>query len=306
MTTLTPRFFIRWLVLLLAFSSAVIAKDDLAICAIFQNDADYLKEWIEFHKIQGVKHFYLYNNNSQDDFQAVLKRYIKKDEVTLVEWPYTYDDGEHGAWLAIQRAAYMDCINRFGSDMDWLAFIDTDEFLFSPKGKPLPHYLKDYKSYGGVCVNWLNFGTSHIHEIPPGFVMIQLLLQCEDIQETPLYFMKSIVQPKYVQDCKSAHVFNFKDGKFAVTVDENETTGNNHSSELLLDKIRINHYWSRTEKYLREYKIPSRQKRRLERTGDKQLEIAEKYNQSLDTAIQQYVPRLRKEMGVNKTSINND
>lgn len=297
MITLTPSFFIRWLVLLLSINSLVFAKCDLAVCTIFQNDADYLKEWIEFHKIQGVKHFYLYNNNSKDDFQEVLKPYITKKEVTLIEWPYTYEEGEHGAWLKIQRNAYMDCIDRFGTNANWLAFIDTDEFLFSPKGKTLNHYLKQYKNYGGICVNWLNFGTSYIDEIPSGELMIQLLFQCEDIRETPLYFVKSIVQPKYVQECKSAHAFVFKEGKFAVTVDKNESKGDNYSPNLLLDKIRINHYWSRTEKYLREYKIPSRQKRRSERTEDRLLEIAEKYNKSSDTAIQQYVPALRRAMG---------
>ena len=44
----------------------------LSICAIFKNEGHYLKEWIEFHKLQGVEHFFLYNNNSTDDYEQVL------------------------------------------------------------------------------------------------------------------------------------------------------------------------------------------------------------------------------------------
>jgi hypothetical protein len=32
---------------------------NLAITAIFQNEAPYLKEWIEFHLLMGAEHFYL-------------------------------------------------------------------------------------------------------------------------------------------------------------------------------------------------------------------------------------------------------
>ena len=37
-------------------------KYKLSICAIFKNEANYLKEWIEYHRMVGVEHFYLYNS----------------------------------------------------------------------------------------------------------------------------------------------------------------------------------------------------------------------------------------------------
>lgn len=36
---------------------------ELAIATIFKNNAPFLKEWIEYHRMQGVKHFYLYNRS---------------------------------------------------------------------------------------------------------------------------------------------------------------------------------------------------------------------------------------------------
>ena len=37
-----------------------------SICAIFKDESLSIKEWIEYHKLIGVEHFYLYNNNSTD------------------------------------------------------------------------------------------------------------------------------------------------------------------------------------------------------------------------------------------------
>ena len=61
-------------------------KYNVSICGIFKNEGKYLREWIEFHKIVGVEHFYLYNNNSEDNFREILEPYIEDGLVTLVEW----------------------------------------------------------------------------------------------------------------------------------------------------------------------------------------------------------------------------
>lgn len=34
-------------------------QHELSICALFQNDAKWLPEWIDFHQKQGVSHFWL-------------------------------------------------------------------------------------------------------------------------------------------------------------------------------------------------------------------------------------------------------
>ncbi len=284
----------RFVLLLLFFCSSLIAEQQLSVCTIFQDDAPYLKEWIEFHKLQGVEHFYLYNNNSQDEFRTVLEPYIQKNEVTLTDWLFTYEEGAHKDWLAIQSGAYMDCVRNFGKETQWLACIDSDEFLFCPSGQMLPEFLKEYADFGGVCVNWLNFGTSHVEEIPPGFLMIELLTQCCEPTNPRNLFFKSIVQPKDVEGCKSAHVFIYREGKQGVTVNKKKIKRGERTAKVLIDKIRIHHYWTRTEQYFREKKIPSRIKRRPEFTVEIQMQMAEEFNQSRDTTILQFVDRLHK------------
>ena len=278
----------------------VYGKYDLAICAIFQDEAPFLKEWIEFHKLQGVQHFYLYNNNSEDDYQSVLQPYLDDNQVTLVQWPYTYAPHEHAHWIQIQTKAYTSCLYTYGYDITWCAVIDIDEFLFCPNGEKLTHFLKDFKDFGGVSVNWVKFGTSQVEEIPPHTLMIELLTHCiEKPGNIEDYYTKCIVQPKCVESCYRPHFFVYKKGFFAVDTDKQRLPDNRSisSSRILLDKLRINHYWTRTEKHLREKKIKSRLKRRQVHYTPRLSNLIDRYNDGTDLSIQQFVPQLRRRMG---------
>jgi hypothetical protein len=271
---------------------------NLSVCAIFRDDAPFLKEWIEFHKLQGVEHFYLYNNNSIDDYLLVLQPYIDSKEVTLKQWLYSYETDQTKDWYSIQTRAYTDCIRRHGKSSDWIAFIDTDEFLFCPNGQMLPQFLNDYKEFGGVSANWHLFGTSDVETIPPNFLMIELLTQCSALDHPWNRQIKSIVQPKYVKDCLTPHVFKYKTGYFAVCPDRKELIKFPFSSSCNChDLIRINHYWTRTKKHFYERKIPLAKLMNKNKTLQSLLLRAQEYNEFTDTTILQFVPALREQMG---------
>ncbi len=89
-------------------------KHTLSVCAIVKNEAKYLKEWIEFHRLVGVDHFYLYNNGNIDSVQKVLSPYIRKGIVTFIDWsyfPYTIEDEKTCHWsLSTQIPAYENAI----------------------------------------------------------------------------------------------------------------------------------------------------------------------------------------------------
>jgi hypothetical protein len=95
----------------------------LAICAIFRNEAPYLREWIEFHRLVGVQKFHLYQNRSEDDYESVLRPYIDEGLVDLTDWPRQ---------PPCQIESYRDFISQHAGKPWWVAFLDCDEFLFSP------------------------------------------------------------------------------------------------------------------------------------------------------------------------------
>ena len=126
----------------------------VAICAIFKNEGMFLKEWIEYHLLIGVEHFYLYNNFSDDDYWVVLEPYIRKGLVTLTDWPV-----EKG-----QLSAYKDCYDKRKDSVNWIAYIDLDEFICLREANDLRKWLREYERYPSVYMNWKMFGTSGILE----------------------------------------------------------------------------------------------------------------------------------------------
>lgn len=125
-------------------------KYKVAILSIFKNEANYLCEWIEFHKIVGVEHFYLYNNNSTDDYLSVLTPYIEQGLVTLVQWPYAQG----------QLSCYKDGIAKYKGEAEWIALIDIDEFIVPNSTDNIYDFLKDFKNRPAVVVYTKFFGSA--------------------------------------------------------------------------------------------------------------------------------------------------
>ena len=128
-------------------------KYSVSICAIFKNESLYLKEWIDFNHVIGVEHFYLYNNNSDDDYMFVLEPYIKSGLVTLIQWPKNQ----------AQMECYCDCIEKFKDETKWIGFIDIDEFIVPIDTNSIYDFLRPFeKKRGAVKIYWKMFGTSGI------------------------------------------------------------------------------------------------------------------------------------------------
>lgn len=135
-------------------------KYTACICGIFKDEAPFLKEWIDFHLVVGVEHFYLYNNNSTDNYLTVLQPYIDSHIVDLIEWPALHS----------QMSAYKDCYLRYKDETQWLGYIDIDEFICPKYALDIKEWLKHYIKYPGVLMYWKQFGTSgklvHDYNLP--------------------------------------------------------------------------------------------------------------------------------------------
>lgn len=124
----------------------------ISICAIFRNEGHNFKEWIEYHRLVGIDHIYLYNNFSEDNYLEILTPYIENGYVTLQEWPYKYS----------QMQAYEDCLAKHKDETFWLAFIDLDEFICPKYKYNIKDWIIDYEGYPAVTMYWQMFGTNGI------------------------------------------------------------------------------------------------------------------------------------------------
>jgi hypothetical protein len=209
----------------------------LSVCACVGYEAPYLIEWLEFHRLVGVERFFLYINQDREAQRKLLAPYLEAGTVVLHDWPMALP----------QVPAYKHCLDEHRQDSRWIAFIDVDEFLFSPTGTALTDVLPDYEEWPGVGVNWSTFGPSGHKTKPPGLVIASYELRCHTRKDRQI---KSIVDPLRTVDCATFHSFEYADG---CAVDENcypirgaETTYVSSS------RLRLNHYYTKSEAEWRE------------------------------------------------------
>jgi hypothetical protein len=266
-------------------------KHTLSIGSIFHNEADYMKEWIDYHKIVGVEHFFLYNNNSTDNYLSVLDPYIKAGLVDLIEWPSAQEGNE---WInfcyTVQTNAYNDAIIRSRKISKWLALIDLDEFIIPVNYKTVSELLEDkYSDVAGLCVNWQCYGTSGIGRLNKDYPMIGQLVMKMEAHHPWNRFCKSIVQPLHVEYSISPHHCAYKKGHRAVVANLKKCTGEK-SKAVEISDIRINHYWTRDESYFYNTKIARHQKWGNDVTN--LLELASQMNSEFDGIMFRFLPKL--------------
>lgn len=287
--------------LLLPFSALCGHEYYLTVCAIFQNESRWLKEWVEFHRLVGVDHFVLYNHNSSDGWEEVLAEYIEQDLVEVVDF------SEQEPWVVkTQPRAYDDAWRRFNGRTTWLAFIDIDEYLQPIEVDTLPEVLKDYEQYGGVVVNWRCFGTSGVETLEPGELLIEKLTWAAERTGYRSMTVKTIARPEHMLDGlgldrTGVHRFEYLSEYFDVNTDHEHIEGDKRwSSERVCDnRLVLNHYFLRTldwalgEKFDRAMKVflrkPLDQHRWL-------LECEYYCHREEDLRIQRFVEPLRKRL----------
>ena len=228
-------------------------RHELAVCGIFRDEAPFLDEWLTLHHAVGVGHFYLYNDRSEDNFREVLEPWIQKGIVTLFNMPDP----------VTQRGAYNDCLRRFRMEARWIAYIDIDEFLFSPETRDLRTVLPRYEGAAAVFVYWSLFGSNGHRTRPEGSVIENYTL-CMDLEqaradstrtwrESPLGVFqttggvvngKSIVNPRLVERAGVHLPSSLFSG---CVVDESGCELQQKvKKDFSYNTLKINHYWSKS------------------------------------------------------------
>jgi hypothetical protein len=266
----------------------------IAICAMFKNEGEYLKEWIEYHRLIGVEHFYLYNNCSSDlSWLPMLNKYIKEGIVELFDVPFDSSGCHDGAKTHnfVQVCCYNHAIRLARDFNTWLAIIDSDEFICPVKHSKLIEVLSQFCYAAGLVLYWQNYGTSNVWDLNPGELLIEKLLYRES-NEGGIGLFKSIVKPKYAE-CMDPHCCTYAGATFSVDPTHARFSHTRVFSQLPTDLIRINHYRYRTMSFYENVK----RKRRSE-WGDAPDETEERRRQDLankvyDPVMLRFVPELK-------------
>lgn len=259
----------------------------LSIAAVFQNEAPYLKEWIEFHRLCGVEHFVLFNNNSDDYYREVLLPYVEEGFVEVFELPSkVYEDDLSNFIYNVQLKAYNTAISLMRGVSKWLALIDVDEYIVVVKDFNILNCLENrFPLVSGLNINWQCYGTSGIEILDSSKPMIAQLLYKMPPHDPLNRNCKCIVKPLEVKECHSPHFCKYIKGCRGVDVKFRLCNG--YSKTIEIDTIRINHYWTKDEWFLKNIKVPRYIKWGV--NSIESLEKANKMNQEYDNIVENFL-----------------
>jgi hypothetical protein len=191
-----------------------------------------LAEWVEYHLIAGVEHFYLYNHKSVDNATAELEPFVHAGVVDLHQWDLLGHP---------QKEAFLHCTHKYGHESRWMAMIDVDEFLLADAGngdgqtRDVREVLQHFDAEGQVLyVQEMFYGHQGFQEPPAGLVVENYLNHSDDI--TQFEYRK-----KYIFRPAEGHVYipcihDIANGYFEPTL-------------LPPDLLRINHYTVKSKRH---------------------------------------------------------
>jgi len=175
--------------------------------AIAKDEALYLAEWIEYHRLVGIDKFIIYDNDSTDNTADVLAPYVTMGIV------------EHILWQGVgqQNLAYLDALRRLRYESEWLAFIDIDEFIVPLSSETIVEFLRELSDdVGQVLIDWRSFNSSGHITKPEGLVIENYTMRSERNN-----CFKAIVRPSYaLLDLIGARCPHWFDGIEGRTVNE--------------------------------------------------------------------------------------
>lgn len=175
----------------------------ISICAIIKNEHDYLKEWIDYHLNIGFDSIFLYEDIDSMSHDNIVKNY---SNVYLYNIENLLNDQFFKIYKDRQLALYYLFLYQKRKDIDWCAFIDVDEFIFT-ENQDIHNILADISpQVGGLCIYWENYGANgHINK-PNGSVISNYTKPCKILEKDVNTCFKSIVNLKNSYYFKNKHL----------------------------------------------------------------------------------------------------
>ncbi len=204
----------------------------LGIAAIMKNEKPYLKEWLEYHLLQGVEHFYLCDNGSTDGTETYLAPYIESGMITYIKLPGVNQ----------QLACYEKIVAEYKHQAEWLAIIDLDEYLVPLKAPNMPEFLKEFSDVAEVSLHWMNYGNNGAFFRPDGLSAEFFTAHARFLNHT----VKSIVRPEKVIGFKAFGSNHYIRVNGRSVNEYHKPVSFMLDFNISADKARINHYITRS------------------------------------------------------------
>jgi glycosyltransferase involved in cell wall biosynthesis len=175
-----------------------------AICLIVRNEVRDIAEWIAFHALIGFDTQIIFDNRSDDGTAAIVKAAAEMHDVRYHFWP----NSTHQS----QVLAYEAACDAYRLEFDWMAFVDSDEFVVPEEDILINEFLRGFEGFSGVALHWAIYGSNGHQNFPQGSVLESFTRRAPE-NFFPARHVKSIIRPGFAGRCANPHCFELRGGR---------------------------------------------------------------------------------------------
>jgi glycosyltransferase involved in cell wall biosynthesis len=173
-----------------------------AVCLIVRNEVRDIQEWMAFHALAGFDTQLIFDNASDDGTADLIRAARRRYDVRFHHW----ENRSQGS----QVLAYWAACEAYKLEFDWIAFIDSDEFLVTSGDATVNQFFARFEGWSAIAINWAVYGANGHEEFPPGLV-VENFTRRADEGFFPARHVKSIIRPRLAVRCCNPHYFKMHD-----------------------------------------------------------------------------------------------
>lgn len=133
------------------------------VCSMIKNENLYLREWVEHYIKLGFDKIILYDNNEINGEvpNVVIQDYIDNGVVDIINRRQSALPARE--WVYFQINAFNECIEQYKNELDWIAFLDIDEFLELKQYKKVQYLFEHmpYNKFDAIIMSWYSVGNKN-------------------------------------------------------------------------------------------------------------------------------------------------
>ena len=170
-------------------------------------DEKNMKEWCAHHLLLGFDYICIFDHKSQIPLQKEMNYFDKRVSIVRCEWPNPVKNPLMKQSINIAKQL----------NIDWLLYLDADEFLVLNAYQNVKHMLTIFKNADSLAINWLMFGSNNHKKEPSGTII-------ENYTKSDLLLnkhVKSFVRPSQVTNISNPHFFHIKNPDRRVSMQYN-------------------------------------------------------------------------------------
>lgn len=233
------------------------ADISIAFCSSVRDQSPDMPEWFIHHYYNiGINAFYVMDDGSHpplSDFDVDNYYGIPS---TAITFSYFNEEERSKHGLVMQEFLNDQCNRKWGSQHDWIAYVDVDEFIGLPGNETLQDILRpltDDPDVGAVGVHWLiHTSSGHLHRQAS---VRQAFTECnadpdagaaglgpdEPWPRESNEHVKSLVKPSLYGGNASPHNFHTLNGSREVDV-AGRTIDQHWKRPVERDRVALHHY----------------------------------------------------------------